>query len=94
MLNLLQYYKNVRSFAKRLINAEIAWEHFDNQKSAVKAIRHETWYTYIVQYRETEANDAMNKLSDMKTPATDISYRQAKHNNAIAFLNRLDTMSS
>lgn len=76
-----------------LSNEDRAIEHYDNQKAALKAIRHEVWYTYIVQYHELEADEAMNKLASPTTPIEEIPYWRAKHNCHIATLNRLDAMT-
>lgn len=94
MLNLLQVAKNVRNFYRKLSNGDNAQEYFDAQKIAIQAIKHEGWYKEIVQYREREQVNAMDMLSNEETPIDKVPYYRAKHNHAVAFLNRLDAMSS
>lgn len=93
-MQLLQLFKNVNKLFKRLNTADKQWDHLDAQKNAIKAIRHEEWYKYIVQYREYEAEQAMQRLSSKSTPLQDIPYWQAKHNWAIDFITRLDNVNS
>lgn len=65
----------------------------DAQKNAIKELRTTEWYKHIVQYLELEAEEALQKLRDWKTPPSDTPNYRAQANVCIKLLDWLDYMT-
>lgn len=92
-MKLLQIKQRVKNLLSRLSTVERQWAYFDWQKIALQEIKMYDWYRYIVEYREQQADNAMNMLANPETPKELISYRQAMHNSAIQFLDFLNYLN-
>lgn len=93
-MNLLKIHQNVKRLFTKLWTVENQWEYYDGQKASIRELTLYPWYKYIVEYRESETEMAMNKLIDPKTPKEEISYRQAKCSCGSSFLSFLDNINA
>ncbi len=93
-MRLFNIYKRIRTLFWRLSDVDKQWQYHDQRKASIMWLSLQGWYNTIVEYREIEANTAMNKLCNKDTPISEISYWQARHNSAISFLDFLDNMRS
>ncbi len=93
-MKLLDIHKRVKSLLSAFTTTEKAWEYRDVRKECLLELKMYKWYKHIINYRETEAESAMVALSDPKTPKELITYYQAKHNTALAFLDRVDNSTA
>lgn len=93
-MKLLNIHKRVKSLLSAFTTPEKAWEYRDVRKACLLELKMYEWYKHIINYRESEAETAMAKLSDPQTPKELITYYQAKHNTAISFLDWLDNSTA
>ena len=93
-MKLLDIHKRVKSLLSTFTTPERAGEYRDVRKACLLELKMYEWYKHIINYRESEAETAMAKLSDPQTPKELITYYQAKHNTAIAFLDWLDNSTA
>lgn len=50
------------------------------------------WFNHIIQYREIEADSALQALRNRSTPVDEIRYWQAKYDQALWFLDYVENM--
>lgn len=93
-MKLLDIHKRVKSLLSTFTTPERAGEYRDARKACLLELKMYEWYRHIINYRESEAETAMAKLSDPQTPKELITYYQAKHNTAISFLDWLDNSTA
>jgi elongation factor P--beta-lysine ligase len=93
-MKLLNIHKRVKSLLSTFTTPEKAGEHRDARKAWLLELKMYEWYRHIVDYRESEAEAAMQALSDTNTPKELISYHQARHNAAISFLDWLNNSTA
>lgn len=67
-------------------------QYYKNQQNAYHKLVTLDEFTYVIDYWEREADEAMRQLG--KRDQEHIQYRQAKYNTAIDFLNFCNNISS
>lgn len=88
-MKLLNIHKRVKKLLSTFTTTEKAGEYRDARKACLLELKMYEWYRHIIDYRESEAEAAMQALSDTNTPKELISYHQARHNAALTFLDWL-----
>lgn len=92
MNSILRIRERVLRLFKSLYSIEKQGEYYDNSKQAIKELQRLPWYQYVIDYREREANNAMNSLVDKNTSPELVRYYQARLDCAISFLDYLNNI--
>lgn len=93
-LSRLSVHRKVANLFGRLDTEDKAWSYYDWQKATLQALKIQEWFKYILEYREAEADEAMRNLTNKSTKGDDVVYRQAKHNQAMQFLDFIENIGS
>ena len=67
-------------------------EHYTAQRNAFLTLQSINAFTYVIEYWELEADEAIRNLWDKDCKK--IEFRQAKYNSAMWFLNFIDNIAS
>lgn len=93
-MKLLDIHKRAKQLLTMFTSVKDAWDYYDAQKNAIKNLRTTEWYKHLVQFFETEAEEAMQELRDWKTLPSDTPNVKARVNMALKYLDRLDNMTA
>ena len=90
----MKIFRNVQSESKKIQEKDDQIKYYDQQAAAIKALRVQPWYKYIVDYIEYQANSAMNKLWNPETPDHLIKPLQGEYQAAIKMIRFLDNVTA
>jgi hypothetical protein len=84
--------RNVLKLLWLLQSEEQQEKYYDTKKAAIKSLSMQEWFNHIIQYREIEADSALQALRNRSTPVDEIRYWQAKYDQALWFLDYVENM--
>lgn len=90
----MKIFRNVQSESKKIQEKDDQIKYYDTQSAALRVLKVQPWYKYIIDYLEYQANSAMNKLWNPETPDHLIKSLQGEYQAAIKMIRFLDNVTA